>query len=104
MSIGRRSGITIDAERLDYEISRRGITQAELARRAGVPEPTLSHARHGRRVTNGTMRRLTTALLQIPLMVGADLLIVAPETRTAPTPTFAGAVQEVSRVSGPTSP
>jgi phosphopantetheine adenylyltransferase len=29
-------------------------------------------------------------------------LLAAPETKTAPTPTFAGAVQEVGRVSGAT--
>lgn len=74
----RRSGVSIDVPRLDYEMARRAITQRQLARQAGVPEVTLSRARHGRRVTNSTLRRLSTALLQIPLMVGADLLIAPP--------------------------
>lgn len=101
-TLPRRSGIALDAARLDYELGRRGITARRLSEVSGVPEATISQARHGRPVAELTLRRITKALLEIPLLVGADMLVVEPEKRIAggsPAP----ANQEVSRVSGATS-
>jgi len=104
MEVGRRNGHRLDPARLDYQLALRGMTARKLSEVAGIPEVTLSRARHGRLVTEGTLRRLTTALLQIPLMAGADLLIAPParENETAPAARGAGAVQEVGRASGAT--
>jgi len=69
---------------LDHQLALRGVTARRLAEVAGVPEPSLSRARHGRPVSELTLRRLTKGLLSIPLMLGADLLVAAPETNKRP--------------------
>ncbi len=74
----RRDGIHLDPARLDYQLSVRGITARTLAERAGIPEVTISRARHGRRVRESTLERLTRGLLEIPLLVGADMLVADP--------------------------
>ncbi len=48
------------------------MTQAELARAAGVSEPTLSHAATGRSISYLTIRKLARALALTPVMPGAD--------------------------------
>ena len=78
-NLPRRSGVKLDSARIDYELGRRGVTARRLAEASGVPEVTLSRARHGRPVTEGTLRRLTEGLLGIPLLIGADLLIADPD-------------------------
>jgi DNA-binding Xre family transcriptional regulator len=78
-SPSRRNGIRLDAAKLSYELARRGATARQLAARAGIPEATLSRARHDRAVTEATLRRLTKALLEIPQMPGADLLVTEPK-------------------------
>jgi len=78
-SIARRSGVRLDPARLDYELARRGVSARQLAEVAGISEVTLSRSRHGRPVTQGTLRELTRALLQTPLLIGADLLIAEPD-------------------------
>jgi len=78
MPLSRR-GVLLNNAKLSHELARRGATARQLAERAGIPEATLSRARYGRRISPTTLRRLTNALLEIPLMVGADLLIAGPE-------------------------
>jgi transcriptional regulator with XRE-family HTH domain len=52
---------------------RRGLSQAELARRAGTSQPVISAYEHGRRdPTVGTLRRLIEATGE-RLQLGADL-------------------------------
>jgi transcriptional regulator with XRE-family HTH domain len=94
-TLPRRSGIPLDAAKLDSELARRGVTARRLAEVSGVPEVTISRARHGRPVSESTLRRLSTGLLSIPLLVGADLLIALPERKTAIASTST-AVQEVA--------
>jgi hypothetical protein len=77
--ITRRKGIRLDRDRLDYELSLRGLTARRLAQLAGVQEETISRARHGATLTDRTFRKLTEALLSQPLIVGGDLLIARPE-------------------------
>jgi len=74
----RHHGIKLTASRLDFEQARRGVTTRRLAELAGVSEVTLSRAKHGRSITEDTLRRVTQALLSLPLVVGADLLISEP--------------------------
>jgi len=74
-TLSRRSGVLLDVARLDYELARRGATQRDLAKIAGVPEVTISRGRHGRHLRESTLRRLTTALLEMPVLAGAELLI-----------------------------
>lgn len=68
-------GIILDAARLDHQLGLRGVSHRRLCELSGVPQPTLSRALHGRPISPTTFRRLTTTLLEIPLMVGADLLL-----------------------------
>jgi DNA-binding Xre family transcriptional regulator len=103
IAISPRSGIVIDAAKLDYELGRRGITARELAARTGIPEPTISRARHGRPVSESTLRRLSTGLLEIPLWLGTDLLIAEPERKIPTASTSAGTSKEVGSASSATS-
>ena len=65
----------IDASALRRELARRGLTQAEMARLAGVSEATLSHAAGGRAVSIQTVRKLAVAIVRTPVMPGATLLV-----------------------------
>lgn len=82
-TLPRRAGTRLDAARLDFELGRRGLTGRRLSELSGVPEVTISRARHGRPVTERTLRKLTNALLSVPLLIGADLLIADPKEKTA---------------------
>ncbi len=102
IAIPARTGVRIDAQKLDHALAMRGITARELAARVGIPEPTLSRARHGRPVSEGTLRKLSEGLLRIPVMTGVDL-IAEPEKKIAAGSTSAAISEEVSRVRGTTS-
>ena len=67
--------------RLDYELARRGINPRQFAELSGVNEATLSRARHGYRVRESTLRRMVAAMLKIPPMAGAELLLSEPQKR-----------------------
>jgi len=77
----RRAGVRIDADRLDYELARRGINPRQFAELSGVNETTLSRARHGYRVRESTLRRIVTAMLKIPPIAGAELVLSEPRKR-----------------------
>jgi predicted transcriptional regulator len=77
--IERRAGVRIDADRLDYELARRGINSRQFAALSGVNETTLSRARHGYRVRESTLRRIVAAILTIPPMPGAELVLSEPQ-------------------------
>ena len=81
-TIARRAGIRLDAERFDFELGRRGLSARGLAELAGIPEVTISRARHGRPVREATLKALVEALLKTPLLIGAEMLIAEPETKT----------------------
>ena len=80
--IERRAGVRIDAARFDYELGRRGISSRQFAELSGVNETTLSRARHGYRVRELTLRRIVAAMLRIPTMPGAELLLSEPQKRS----------------------
>ena len=77
----RRAGVRIDADRLDYELAHRGINPRQFAELSGINEATLSRARHGYRVRESTLRRMVAAMLKIPPMAGAELLLSEPQKR-----------------------
>jgi len=78
MEQAERRGIILDVARLDHQLGLRGLTRRRFCELAGIPEPTLSRACHGRGITPRTLRRLTATLLETPLLVGADLLLADP--------------------------
>jgi transcriptional regulator with XRE-family HTH domain len=73
-----RTGVLLDRAKLDYELALRGITARELGARIGVNEITLSHARNGRCVREGTLRRIAEGLRAIPQLEGAADLLAEP--------------------------
>ena len=78
--VQRSQGVQIDPDRLARELAVRGLTARDLARVAGVPEHTLSQARHGhRRLRPQTLRKLVDALVSIPLIDGVELLLADAE-------------------------
>lgn len=78
--VQRSQGVQIDPDRLTRELAVRGLTARDLARVAGVPEHTLSAARHGhRRLRPATLRKLADALVSIPLIDGVELLLADAE-------------------------
>ena len=81
VKVSRRSGVRLDPDRLDFELGRRGLTARRLSQFAKVHEVTLSRARHGHPVAERTLGRITHALLEVPPLVGADLLLAEPETK-----------------------
>jgi transcriptional regulator with XRE-family HTH domain len=101
-NLSRKGGIRIDRAKIDYEIDRRGITQRALAARAGLPESRLSLARHGHAISERSLRKLTQALLETPLLAGSDLLISGPGKKTAEARSLASAEQEASASGRPT--
>ncbi len=81
MGSTRRDGVKLDAARLDYELARRAMTGRELCKRAGIPEATLSRGRNGGLMRESTLRKVSEAIARSPLVLGADLLLAAPETK-----------------------
>jgi transcriptional regulator with XRE-family HTH domain len=77
--ITRRKGIRLDRDRLDYELSIRGLTARRLAQLSGVQEETISRVRHGATIMPATLQKITLALLSQPLVIGGDLLISRPD-------------------------
>lgn len=72
----RNVGIRIDPAAFDRALAARGKTARQLAEISGVPENTISQARRGhRRISEKTLRKLTTGLLACPLLIGAELVI-----------------------------
>jgi transcriptional regulator with XRE-family HTH domain len=71
----KRSGsVRINVGKLDREEARRGITDRELADKAGVSKSAISDARR-RPVLASTYRKITQALLTFPPVEGADVLL-----------------------------
>lgn len=67
--------LVLDADRFRLELGRRGLSQEEFCRLAGIAEPTLSRALNGRPVQPTTLRKLDVALRRAPMV--ADGLIAA---------------------------
>ena len=65
----------IDPTRLDRELARRGWNATDLARASAVSVGTISAARRGRPVSNGTLCKIANALRSAPVVPGVDSLL-----------------------------
>lgn len=68
-------GVRVRAAELRHQMQQRGLTGAELARRARVAEATISHALNGRRIHPAKLRAIAGALLQLEPLPGAEALV-----------------------------
>jgi transcriptional regulator with XRE-family HTH domain len=71
----RNQGVVVNPETLARALALRAMTARKLAERSGVGEATISRARRGRHISEGTLRKLTAALLACPPMLGAELIL-----------------------------
>jgi transcriptional regulator with XRE-family HTH domain len=68
-------GIRINHERLKRELVIRGLSQADLARKAVLSNPTITSATHGRSVSPYTVGQIAKVLAETPPIDGiADLI------------------------------
>lgn len=65
----------LDAAGLRYALAVRGLTQAELARTAGLTEATVSRAANGHMADYLTIRKLARALTITPCLPGAEAIV-----------------------------
>jgi transcriptional regulator with XRE-family HTH domain len=76
MDATRYQGFRLNAASLDHQLALRALTARQLAVLSGVNESTISQARRGhRRISDRTLRRLSAALLEVPLLLGAELVV-----------------------------
>jgi transcriptional regulator with XRE-family HTH domain len=71
--------VTLDPERLRYEMAIRNLDGVSLARAAGVSENTISHALQGNGVRKGTLRQIAAGLLTFPPLRMVEDLVAKPE-------------------------
>jgi transcriptional regulator with XRE-family HTH domain len=71
--------VTLDPERLRYEMAIRNLDGVSLARAAGVSENTISHALQGNGVRKGTLRQIASGLLTFPPLRMVEDLVAKPE-------------------------
>ncbi|HAW11700.1 MAG TPA: hypothetical protein DCX12_11740 [Chloroflexi bacterium] len=71
--------VTLDPERLRYEMAIRNLDGVALARAAGVSQNTISHALQGHRVRKGTLHQITSGLLAFPPLRMLEDLVAKPE-------------------------
>jgi len=68
-------GIRINHERLKHELAIRGLSHADLARKAALSNPTITAATHGRSVSPYTVSQIAKVLAKTPPIEGiADLI------------------------------
>ncbi|MHB8589807.1 MAG: helix-turn-helix domain-containing protein [Candidatus Dormibacteraceae bacterium] len=73
----------INGDRLRFELARRGLDQASLARLAKLRPETISRAVNGHSVTTSTLAAIADALLQVAPKAGLDDLLAEPVKRNA---------------------
>ncbi len=71
--------VTLDPERLRYEMAIRNLDGVALARASGVSENTISHALKGHRVRRSTVRQIAAGLLTFPTLRMVEVLVAKPE-------------------------
>lgn len=72
--------IRFDRDRFLYELARRGLTASAIAKLAGVTEAALSRIANGSGSARpSTVRALAAALLEVPVIPGAELFLSEPE-------------------------
>lgn len=88
-------GLRLDGARLRRELRRRGVSASHVAQLASVSPNTLTRALAGERITVGSLREIARALQGLPVLPGADELLVV-ETRNAAVPTTAAFMENSS--------
>jgi transcriptional regulator with XRE-family HTH domain len=68
-------GIIVDGHRLRLELIRRGWHSSDLAREAGLSEPTISAALMGHQISPHSLRQIAEAIARTPEVVGIDGLM-----------------------------
>ena len=67
--------ITVDSDRLRRELIRRGWHSSDLAREAGLSEPTISAALMGHQISVHSLRSIAEAIARTPEVAGIDALM-----------------------------
>lgn len=75
----RRNAYRFNGDRLRLELAKRGLSQERFAQVADVTAATVLHAVAGRPLSPTTLNKITTALVKLPVLPGADDLVVAHE-------------------------
>ena len=65
----------VHAERLRFELARRGWDGCDLATAAGLSAATVSAAIQGRHVSIATVRKMVVALSRTPVLPGIEQLV-----------------------------
>jgi transcriptional regulator with XRE-family HTH domain len=65
----------VHAERLRFELARRGWDGCDLATAAGLSAATVSAAIQGRPLSTATVRKMVLALSRAPVLPGIDDLV-----------------------------
>ena len=76
--------VRIDGERLRFELARRGLDQAGLARLAQLRPETISRAVTGHPVSHSTLSAIAKVLLEVAPNQGVDLILATPEKAERP--------------------
>jgi hypothetical protein len=71
----RLYSVAVNAAELRHQMRVRGLTGAELARRANVSPATISHALNGRRIHPAKFRKIAMELHKAEPMPGVEMLI-----------------------------
>lgn len=67
--------VVVRVGELRHQMHIRGLTGAELARRAGISAATVSHALNGRRIHPRKLMAMVAALVRVEPMPGIDALV-----------------------------
>ncbi len=67
--------VVLAADRLRFEIARRGWGNADLARAARVSAPTITAAMAGRPISPESLRKIALALGATPPVAGVDAIL-----------------------------
>ena len=70
-----RTSRPLPHERLAYELARRGLTYAALAREAGLAPSTITKAMKGEPVSSYTFSRIAATLARVPVVAGIELVL-----------------------------
>jgi transcriptional regulator with XRE-family HTH domain len=73
----------VNTQRLQVEMTRRGITALDLAREAKVSAPTVRAALSGRAIRVASLGCIAGALARIAVIEGVDALLVGTDEMTA---------------------
>ncbi len=74
--------VRIDTRELRHAMRIRGLTGAELARRAGVSQATISHTINGRRIHPATLRAISAVLHSVPPLEDVEALVARDDRVT----------------------